>query len=84
MSVRVLVEDVLARTCDLRPFRTMQRQPAQRARPTAAQLHRFISSHSGHKRTYARLLVEALEPHALPAPLVGLVTRVSTTAGSVS
>lgn len=78
------VEEVLAQTGDLRPFRTMQRQPAQRGRPADAQLHRFISSHSGHKRTYARLLVEALDPGAVPAPLARLVAHVSTTAGSVS
>jgi hypothetical protein len=78
------VEEVLAATGDLRPFRTMQRQPAQRGRPIDAQLHRFIASHSGHKNTYARLLVEALDLQAVPAPLAGLVAHVVAAAGSVS
>jgi hypothetical protein len=78
------VEDVLGQRGDLQSFRTMQRQPAQRDRPVAAQLHRFISSHSGHKRAYAHLLVEALDPRAVPAPLARLVAHVAAAAGSVS
>ncbi len=77
------VEAVFADAGDLHSFRTMQRQPAQRGRAVDDQLHRFIASHSGHKRTYARLLVEALELEAIPAPLARLVAHVSAAAGSV-
>jgi hypothetical protein len=78
------VEEVLAETGELRPFRTMQRQPAQRGRAVDAQLHRFIASHSGHKKTYARLLVEALDLDAVPRPLGRLVAHAATAAGSVA
>jgi hypothetical protein len=78
------VEEVLAETGDLRSFRTLQHQPAQRGRALEAQLRRFIGARSGHKRTYARLLVEALEPCAVPAPLAGIVARIASAAGSVS
>ncbi|WP_193611788.1 ATP-dependent endonuclease [Nocardioides lijunqiniae] len=58
----------------LASFATLQKQPAHRARPVDAQLHRFLSSHSGHKLRYAGLLVRALDLDRVPAPLGGLIT----------
>jgi hypothetical protein len=67
------VLDVLAAQGELASFRLLQRQPALRERPLPAQLHRFFAGRSGHKVTYARLLVEALPPGRTPAPLAALL-----------
>jgi hypothetical protein len=67
------VLDVIAAEGELSSFRLLQRQPAQRERPLTAQLHRFFAGRSGHKITYARLLVEALPAGTAPAPLAALV-----------
>jgi hypothetical protein len=69
------VEEVVAAAGELGALRTLQRQPAQRERPVEAQLRRFLGSHSGRKARYARLLVEALDADAVPAPLDGLLAR---------
>ena len=69
------VEQVVAAAGELGALRTLQRQPAQRERPVELQLRRFLGSHSGRKARYARLLVEALDPDAVPAPLDGLLAR---------
>lgn len=63
------VEAVLARQGDLGLFRTFQRQPAQRGRDAAAQLHRFLGTTSGRKELYGRLLTGEFEARELPAPL---------------
>ncbi|WP_295127736.1 TOPRIM nucleotidyl transferase/hydrolase domain-containing protein [uncultured Leifsonia sp.] len=63
------VESVLAREGDLGLFRTFQRQPAQRGRHVAAQLHRFLGTTSGRKEAYGRLLTAELPAHELPLPL---------------
>jgi len=67
------VLDVIAAAGELASFRLLQRQPAQRDRPLRNQLERFFAGRSGHKTTYARLLVEALPPGLAPAPLAALV-----------
>lgn len=67
------VLDVIAAEGELASFGLLQRQPAQRDRPLTAQLHRFFAGRSGHKITYARLLVEALPPGQAPPPLAALV-----------
>lgn len=67
------VEDVLARAGDLKLFRTFQNQPAQRARPPEAQLHRFFGTTSGRKEQYGRLLTAALAPDRLPEPLLAVL-----------
>jgi hypothetical protein len=54
---------------DLRAFRTLQRQAAWHRRPKADQLRRFMGSGGRRKIRYARYLVEALEPAAVPRPL---------------
>jgi hypothetical protein len=63
------VEAVVAEQGELRRFRTLQKQPAQRGWTTEAQLRRFLGTHSGRKAQYARALVEALDLERVPAPL---------------
>jgi hypothetical protein len=63
------VEQVVAAQGELGSFRTFQQQPSWRARPSQAQLRRFIGTHSGRKLRYARLLVDALELTSVPRPL---------------
>ena len=62
---------------ELGSFQTFQKQPAQRARPLAAQLRRFIGTRSGRKIRYGRLLVEALDPADVPRPLDLVLASVS-------
>ena len=66
------VLDVIAVHGELASFGLLQRQPALRERPLPAQLHRFFGR-SGHKITYARLLVEALPAGTAPPPVAALV-----------
>jgi hypothetical protein len=70
------VERIVAAQGELRSFRTLQRQPAQRDRSLTQQLHRFLGSGAGRKLRYARLLAEALDPAAVPRPLDRVLTRV--------
>ena len=67
---------VAAAEGDLDAFLTFQKQPAWRERPAAEQLHRFLGSAGRRKLRYARLLVEALDVDAVPAPLSGLLVAV--------
>jgi len=70
------VEEVVEAQGELRAFRTLQKQPAQRGRTTEAQLRRFFGSGSGRKIRYARLLVETLDPARVPQPLDLLLARI--------
>jgi hypothetical protein len=70
------VEDVLATYGDLAPFRTLQKQPQWKGRPTEEQLRRFMGSGGRRKLKYARLLVEALDVARVPRPLEGVLTQV--------
>ncbi|HEY3764471.1 MAG TPA: TOPRIM nucleotidyl transferase/hydrolase domain-containing protein [Gaiellales bacterium] len=54
-------------------FRTYQKQPAHRARPTADQLRGFLNN---WKVDLAGPLVEALEPARVPRPLNGVLACV--------
>ena len=67
------VELVIERQHEIGSLRTLQRQPAQRARPHDQQLRRFLGTRAGRKIRYARLLVEALGPSRFPAPLERLL-----------
>jgi hypothetical protein len=71
------VEEVVASQGELRAFRTLQKQPAQRERTTAAQLRRFLGTHSGRKAQYARALVEALDLDGVPPPLDRVLAHVT-------
>ena len=70
------VEQVVEAHGDLGPFRTLQKQPEWRDRPTHAQLRRFFGSGGRRKIRYARFLVEALEPDRVPRPLDGVLAHV--------
>ncbi len=67
------VERVIEQQGELASLRIMQRQPAQRGRAAEQQLRRFIGTRSGRKTRYGQLLVEALEPDRVPAPLAGVL-----------
>ena len=58
---------------ELRSFERLQGQPAQRARTTTEQLHRFIGSKSGRKERYGRRLAQVLPLDRVPAPLAALL-----------
>ena len=83
------VEAVLDRQGDLASFRRFQAQPAQRDRPPAAQLHRFMGTRSGRKWQYAALLTDAVDcrrraaaarPRAQPGARVSRLTTADSTA----
>ena len=63
------VLEVVKAQGDLPPFRTLQKQVEWRGRALEDQLHRFMGSGGRRKTRYARYLVEALEPAAVPRPL---------------
>ncbi|MEU9747720.1 TOPRIM nucleotidyl transferase/hydrolase domain-containing protein [Streptomyces niveus] len=58
---------------DTRPLRTFLRQPAQQGRTSQQQLRRFLGTKKGRKIHYGRVLVEALGPDRVPAPLDDLL-----------
>ena len=68
-------EGIIAAQGELRSFRTLQRQPAQRDRSLEQQLHRFLGAGGGRKLRYARLLAGALDPSAVPRPLDRVLAR---------
>ena len=64
---------VLEAQGELASFGRLRQQPAQRGRTVVQQLRRFLAGRSGHKITYARLLVEALPEGVAPGPLARLL-----------
>jgi hypothetical protein len=64
-----VVEEIVDAHGDLRPFRTLQKQPAWKGRPREEQLRRFMGSGGRRKIRYARFLVEALDLDQVPRPL---------------
>jgi hypothetical protein len=70
------VEEVVDAQGDLGSFRTLQKQPAWRGRPTEEQLRRFMGSGGRRKIRYARLLVEALDLTQVPRPLDHVLAHV--------
>ncbi|MFE9926707.1 TOPRIM nucleotidyl transferase/hydrolase domain-containing protein [Streptomyces sp. NPDC005774] len=68
------VEELVRAEGDLRALQTFVRQPAQQGRTSQQQLRRFLGTKKGRKIRYGRVLVEALEPDRVPAPLDGLLT----------
>ncbi|MDX3695785.1 ATP-dependent endonuclease [Streptomyces europaeiscabiei] len=63
------IEQIIQAADELRPWQTFVRQPAQHGRPRHQQLRRFLGTKKGRKIRYGRLLVEALAPDQVPAPL---------------
>jgi hypothetical protein len=70
------VERVVDAQGDLESFRTFQKQPAWRERPTEEQLRRFLGTTSGRKIQSAALLVHALDLTRVPWPLEGVLAHV--------
>ncbi|MEW2489227.1 TOPRIM nucleotidyl transferase/hydrolase domain-containing protein [Streptomyces sp. NPDC048411] len=68
------MEELVQAEGDLRALRTFLRQPAQQGRTSQQQLRRFLGTKKGRKIHYGRVLVEALAPDRIPAPLDGLLT----------
>ncbi|MFK0044254.1 TOPRIM nucleotidyl transferase/hydrolase domain-containing protein [Streptomyces sp. NPDC090741] len=68
------VEEIIRVEGDLRAWQTFLRQPAHDGRPRQRQLRRFLGTKKGRKIRYGRLLVEALDPGRVPAPLEDLLT----------
>jgi hypothetical protein len=69
---------------DSRSFRTLQKQPEWRERPTEEQLRRFMGSGGRRKIRYARLLVEELDLAHVPRPLDGVLSHVASAPGGAS
>ncbi|MFF3448633.1 TOPRIM nucleotidyl transferase/hydrolase domain-containing protein [Streptomyces sp. NPDC002667] len=67
------VEELVRAEGDLRALRTFVRQPAQRDRSPHQRLRRFLGTKKGRKIRYGRVLVEALSPDGVPAPLADLL-----------
>lgn len=61
---------------ELRAFRTMQKQPAQRDRSVEQHLHRFFGTRGTRKIRYAAALPAALGAAQLPPPVVALLNSV--------
>lgn len=70
------VEAVIARQGDAATFARFVKQPAQRDRPRAAQLRRFMGTRSGRKWQYAALLADALDLDRVPPPLDAVLRHV--------
>ena len=78
------VEHAVEAHGDLRSFRTLQKQPEWRGRPTEEQLRRFMGSGGRRKIRYARLLVEELDLARMPRPLDGVLRHVASAPGGAS
>jgi hypothetical protein len=75
-------ERLLAAEGELTSFRRFQQMPQQRDRDHRAQLHRFLGTRSMRKIRYGRLLVGALAPDEVPAPLTRLLERAAPSVGN--
>jgi hypothetical protein len=69
------VMEIVEERGELGPFRTLQKQPEWRGRPTEQQLRRFLGNAS-RKIDYAPLLVDALDLSRTPRPLDSVLARV--------
>ncbi|MFG1808066.1 TOPRIM nucleotidyl transferase/hydrolase domain-containing protein [Streptomyces sp. NPDC049040] len=67
------VEELIRAEGDLRALTTFVGQPAQRDRTAEPRLRRFLGTKKGRKIHYGRVLVEALDPDRVPAPLDALL-----------
>jgi hypothetical protein len=70
------VEQVIDSQGELGLFRSFQKQPAWRGRPTEVQLRRFFGTHSGRKIQSGALLVGALDLNQVPRPLDRVLAHV--------
>ncbi len=67
------VEELLVAQGELTTFRHFLNQPAWRGRTAAEGLPRWLQSADRRRFRYLPLLVEMLEPDAIPAPLAGVL-----------
>ncbi|MFD5875920.1 TOPRIM nucleotidyl transferase/hydrolase domain-containing protein [Streptomyces sp. NPDC060322] len=67
------VKELVREEGDLRPLKTFLNQPAQQGRAPQQQLRRFLGTKKGRKIRYGHVLVEALDPGRVPAPLDSLL-----------
>ncbi|MBM7168637.1 ATP-dependent endonuclease [Streptomyces sp. G44] len=67
------VRELIEAEGELRALKTFLNQPAQRDRTSRQQLRRFLGTKKGRKIHYGRVLVEALAPGRVPAPLDDLL-----------
>jgi hypothetical protein len=70
------VERIAEAQRELGAFRTLQKQPVWRGRPTEEQFRRWLGSGARRKIRYARLLVEGLELAEVPRPLTLVLAHV--------
>jgi hypothetical protein len=70
------VEQVIDAMGELGSFRTFQKQPAWRGRRDEEQLRRWFGAHASMKIRAAPLLVDALRPADVPAPLDRVLAHV--------
>jgi hypothetical protein len=70
------VERIAEAQGDLQAFRTLQKQPAWNGRPTHEQLRRWMGSGGRRKTRYPPLIIEALDPEAVPRPLRRLLDHI--------
>lgn len=68
--------DFIDRQGELATFHLMQRQPEQRERSLAEQIHRFMGIKSGRKARYATDLAGEIPLDSIPDPLAGAVVYV--------
>lgn len=66
------VEAVIEANGEARSLRLLSRMPAQRGWTREALLRRFLGG-AGRKARYAALLIEALDPDRVPAPLTAVL-----------
>ena len=67
------VEAALAEQGDLETFRSFQNQPHWRGHPVEAQLRRWMQASDNRGKRYPPLLLAALAPEEIPAPLAGVL-----------
>lgn len=67
------VEEIVQAEGDFPAWQTFTRQPAQQDRSPHQRMRRFLGTRKGRKIRYGHLLVEALTPRQVPAPLDGLL-----------
>src|SRR5581483_1743048 len=70
------VQEVVAAQGELDTFRSFQNQVYWRGRPVERQLRRWFHAADRRSHRYPPLLIAAMEPHEIPAPLAGVLAAV--------
>ena len=70
------VEEIVEARGELRSFRRLQRQPAQRSQSLHDQLRRLMSGRTGGKERYAAAMAAAVPLERVPRPLSAVLTHV--------